>query len=302
MRPDGSHLMRVMGFAGSIAWTSDGRHFAASTAGFCPNALYVFNRDGGDSHRIARDSCGGVAWSPDGGRIAYVRLDDAGRPTIVVLRHDGASPRVLHDGSAPAWSPDGHSIVFVWKSPSARQHVWLAHPDGSGLRRPIRTDAGADNPAWSPDGSRIAFQVPAGIVVARTDGGPSQLVVKGKKLGAPRWSPDGRRLAFDQTIVLRNRVSRKVVDVEHKSYVLDVDRRALRRLEGDDESPSWSPDGRQLAFESGDEHCPAAACVFSYRLADGRLRRLTTPPTVRGADTYPVWSPDGSRIAFVRWE
>lgn len=58
--------------------------------------------------------------------------------------------------------------------------------------------------------------------------------------------------------------------------------------------PSWSPDGRRLAFAGVLQARPSQIYVVSV---DGRdLRRLTRSGV---ADTNPVWSPDGTRIAFV---
>ncbi|MEW5915521.1 MAG: hypothetical protein AB1762_03915, partial [Gemmatimonadota bacterium] len=57
-------------------------------------------------------------------------------------------------------------------------------------------------------------------------------------------------------------------------------------------NPSWSPDGRQLVFESR-RHGGVVLYVIN---ADGSgERRLTW---TNAEDTHPAWSPDGSRIVF----
>ena len=59
---------------------------------------------------------GSPAWSPDGGRIAYVS-DEAGSYDIWTVRSDGSDPRRVTNAadfqdSNPQWSPDGKTIAL----------------------------------------------------------------------------------------------------------------------------------------------------------------------------------------------
>lgn len=75
--------------------------------------------------------------------------------------------------------------------------------------------------------------------------------------------------------------------------------RRLTSVAGDDVNPSWSPDGKHLAFETarftprGNEDSDIAI----LELATGRVRQVTSGPDY---DLAPQWSPDGTRVAFPR--
>jgi len=118
---------------------------------------------------------GGVAWSPDGRRIAFA-LGTVKHPTkhsavntaLFVANADGSGQRQVTAWSMgaanPDWAPDGSRIVFNSEgghSPS----IYIVRPDGSGLTEVLagnhRGAVGpASNPAWSPDGTRIVFTAP----------------------------------------------------------------------------------------------------------------------------------------------
>ncbi len=61
--------------------------------------------------------------------------------------------------------------------------------------------------------------------------------------------------------------------------------------------PSFSPDGRQIAFSWNGEKADNYD-IYVKLVGETNALRLTTDPA---ADTCPVWTPDGRRIAFQRW-
>lgn len=58
-------------------------------------------------------------------------------------------------------------------------------------------------------------------------------------------------------------------------------------------SPSWSPDGRKLAFVSFESK---ESEIYLIDVASGKRKLLTTFPGINGA---PAWSPDGQKLALV---
>ncbi len=74
--------------------------------------------------------------------------------------------------------------------------------------------------------------------------------------------------------------------------------RRLMAVHGDDQSASWSPDGRWIVFHTA-QWDPRSRYDLAIRdMRTGLVRQLTRTPD---SDLTPSWSPDGSRIAFTRF-
>jgi TolB protein len=100
----------------------------------------------------------------------------------------------------------------------------------------------------------------------------------------PAYSPDGSRIAFASA-------REGTLDV----YVMNADGSDTRRLTStpaNDGQPTWSPDGRQIAFQRDDgDH------IYVMRSDGSGVRRLTNDLAPEGE---PAWSPDGTWIAYAR--
>jgi len=88
------------------------------------------------------------------------------------------------------------------------------------------------------------------------------------------------------------------VDGLNQIFVMNADGSEVRRLRLthvlEEENPSWSPDGKWIAFDSRDNQGWAI-----YRVTlDGSGPRRITPSG--GGKWQPAWSPDGKRIAFTQ--
>ncbi len=115
----------------------------------------------------------------------------------------------------------------------------------------------------------------------------------------PSWSPDGKHIVF-----CSNRDGN--VDAIHgwhtsEIYVMDADGRNQRNLTNDpndDRSPSWSPDGKRIAFSSARDRDKAEHLNSEIYVMDadgGNQQRLTND---RHYDSSPSWSPDSRWIVF----
>ncbi len=80
------------------------------------------------------------------------------------------------------------------------------------------------------------------------------------------------------------------------------DAKIITKGNADDQSPSWSPDGKQIAFLSKRGHADPDRTsnedLWVVEARDGAEPRQITK-TPEGEGGRPAWSPDGSRLAVV---
>ena len=102
-----------------------------------------------------------------------------------------------------------------------------------------------------------------------------------------RLSPDGKRIAFDS-----NR------DGVRGVYVANDDGQRVQRVSGEGFAavPSWSPDGRTLAFARAEPDRPAVWNLWTLQLDSGEMRRVTQH--AEGQPLGASWFPDGRRIVY----
>ena len=143
-------------------------------------------------------------------------------------------------------------------------------------------------PAWSPDDSKLVYETamsgPGGalFVVPATGGKPVRLLQDDDRWsgGAAAWSPNGHRIAF-----MWNHDGRPRLWTSDSSGG-DI-RQVTKATSGFQGQPSWSPDGKQLAYVS----LPGQRIMILSE-SGGEPKQFAT-------GVFPRWSPDGKRIAYV---
>ncbi len=241
-------------------------------------------------------SAAGTGAAPPSALIAFrtdrpCHFNECGRSEIATIRPDGTGLRVLthnrFDEYSPAWSPDRRSIAFARILPAGTR-IYVMRADGSRLHVLASSRPGDTEPSWSPDGRRLVLRgsgLGGGFdlyTIAATGPGRTLLMATLASELHPSWSRDGRTIAYQ---------SNRSGGIQIWTLTLSTRRQRQLTRGATSQMPSFSPDGRRIAFVRG-----GGIWVVG---ADGRHARAIGSGLPASAES-PSWSPDGRRLTFSR--
>lgn len=228
------------------------------------------------------------------------RVPFEGGPPARMTRHEGAD-------FSPLWAPDGRSFFFLSTRRGGAQ-LWRMPLDGGDPERLTDWPGGVEAPVSSPAGTHVAF---VAEVFPEAGGDPArQKALEEARAKAPHRAHVDDHLFYRRWDHWRDGLRRHVFVLELASgKVTDV-------TPGDFDAPAFtlgepglafSPDGKELAFESNRDPDPDAHAVRNNtdifvmdvpgsQVPGGAPRNLTASNA--GFDGTPAYSPDGRWLAW----
>ena len=232
----------------------------------------TMNADGSDQRRFQPPAGigrpGAPSFAPSGTRFAYHSDTGVGNTSIWETRADGSASRVIRRSGTcgppdrsrnctefldPRWSPNGRLLAVVVRSRAydlrapvpIKPGIWLMRADNGRLVRRVAKHGGWVD--WSPDG---------------------RFLVYGTRFGQKGEGAGG---AYGGNLYVVDRRGRHTRQLVHREDIADTE-------------PTWSPDGRRIAFVSlrigrGDVGFPVRASLWRVPAAGGRPRRVTDLPS-----------------------
>ena len=291
-------LAKIPGGVLGATWGTDGTIiYARNTGGY----LEKVSSSGGTPARLTQvNSAAGETshrWPtllPDGKALLFVihkgpRPEDA--QIVAQQLSSGQRRLVLQGGTFPQYVPTGHLVYVHGKTlmavPFDVQALQVKGQPAVVAEDVQESGTGAGELGVSPQGSLV--YIPAAqtarlnLVWVSRDGREQPIAAPARPYYAPRLSPDGKKLAVN-------------IDEEGgQIWLYDFDRETLSRFtfQGDsNEDAVWTPDGKRIAFHSGE---PVANIFWQPADGSGGPERLTTSEHQQAPES---WSPDGQLLAF----
>lgn len=291
-------------YVGNGAWSFDGTKFAFSSDRNGNEDVFVIdaelNKPVSTISDLRVDSDYPTV-SKDGKTIVYLVQINKDSYEIRSFDVETKSVRKIHTLSNEtilSTSPDGKKIVFQEKI-EGNTEICLIDSDGSNMRNLSNNPALDAGAKFSPDGSQILFLSTRNekgvfdIFLMNSDGSNQRMIYSSGILGTNNsleWSADGASIYFsnDKENGRNGNFEIFKVATEGNKEVT----RLTNRPRFSDESPSISPDGKKIAFQS----LQKGNSEIYLMNADGTgLLRLTRN---LADDKNPIWSADGKKIYF----
>lgn len=257
--------------------------------------IYIMSSDGRNLRQLTFQLAHETApvWSPNGRRIAFMRMHSERNWEIYMMNADGSNQRNLTNHPAldgdPYWSPDGR-IGFVSNRDGAA-NLYVMNADGGNitpLTHHKKGEGSAYSPHWSPDGEEIAFaQVQKGhsreiyvLNIASKRERRLTHAVHGVWNFEPKWSPDGKKILYaaavdgrvdSMSLMLTDKDGGHHEKVPVPEWELNADH-------------SWSPSGREIVF-SGRE-ADGDWEIYRFHLKTHEVTNLTNR---LGRESAPDW-------------
>lgn len=266
---------------------------------------------------------------PPAGRIAFMRNQD-----LWIMNADGSGAKQLiasgRAGNRLVWSPDNAELLFCQEGFQQYElpgggggkiklyDIFAVRAETPGPFKQITTDAMSSSPSYFPDGNRVAYarnlntfdltkEVPNyQVYVAGTYGTPKpKLLHQGEpttalQLLSPDVSPDGKQIACVVTNEVALASPKQTLGIaifpsEGFSGTPEEAYKAAAKIPTAS-GPSWSPDGRYVAFVDATADPRSLAL---YDVARGTRKVIYKP--LKGFDLTsapPSWSSDGNWLVF----